>query len=535
MADSTPLLTTTQQNSPDESETPKFQYQHHYGTVENTIEQCIGDLSFAQFLQAVLVSIAWLFDAQQTFISIFVDAEPTWHCNTPDGSCNSSLTNICHLPNNSWSWDLPISTSTISEWNLECTGSLIVGLPASAFFIGCLLGGLLLSTLADSTLGRKKLLLLTCLLMSLAALATAFVTNVWMYSVLRFLSGFGRGAIGGCSLVLSSELVGKRWRGPVGIMGFVCFTLGFLSLPAMAYANRGSSWRNLYIWTSLPSIFYCIFIHLIVRESPRWLLVKGRKEEAISTLKSMATENENMKWSFSGLSLEQETWNNINFYSAIKVLLEKKWALGRLSMVMLTSFGIGMVYYGMPLGLGNLSFNLYLSVTFNAVSEFPSSLITFFVVEKIKRKSSLMVFGILSGICSVMSVVVGKQGWMRLQVGFELVSFFSACTAFNILLIYSLELFPTCVRNSAVSMVRQGVMLGGVFSPVVVGAGRKNNGFVSYGVFGLVISFSSLFVVCLPETKGKTLCDTMDEEEQKERKEIRSAIGCDNDTIAAGV
>ena len=87
----------------------------------------------------------------------------------------------------------------------------------------------------------------------------------------------------------------------------------------------------------------------------------------------------------SGVSFEQETWHNGNVYSAITMLVQKKWAFKRLSPVMVIDFGIGMVYYGMPLGLGNLPFNLYLSVTFNALSEITSSLFTILLIRKLNR------------------------------------------------------------------------------------------------------------------------------------------------------
>ncbi|GMN60704.1 hypothetical protein TIFTF001_029805 [Ficus carica] len=92
-----------------------------------------------------------------------------------------------------------------------------------------------------------------------------------------------------------------------------------------------------------------------------------------------------------------------------------------------------------------------------------------------------------------------------------------ACTADNIPLIFTVELFPTCVRNSALSMVRQALVFGGVFSPVLAAAGRRNS-FLSYGVFGVVIACLSLFAVCLPETRGRALFDTVDEEDQHKHK-----------------
>lgn len=267
---------------------------------------------------------------------------------------------------------------------------------------------------------------------------------------------------------------------------------------------------------------YCILVHFLVHESPRWLFVRGRKEEAVLTLKSMAQANQSpITMSFSNVLIEQESWN-VDIYSTIKILLNKRWAAKRLAAVMVGGFGIGMVYYGMPLGLGNLSVNLYLGVTLNALSELPASLITFFLIGKMKRKDSLLGFTILSGVCSVLCVVVGKVS-PSLQIAMELISFFSACSAFNMSLIYTLELFPTCVRNSAISMVRQALVFGGVFSPLLVAAGRTNN-FISFGVFGLVIGICGLPLVGLPETRGGTICDTMDEEEHKQNEKAAAAI-----------
>ncbi|XP_059664507.1 organic cation/carnitine transporter 3-like [Cornus florida] len=512
MADFTPFLSQSHSTEP---ETPTL-HKHQFYSLDDTIERCIGgDFGCVQFLQVLLVSLAWVFDAQQLFISVFADAQPTWHC-TNQLACNYTTTNICELPKNSWAWDLSPHTSIISEWSLECAGSFITGLPATSFFLGCMSGGLLLATLADSSLGRKNMLLLSCSLMSVAGLLTVILsTSVWIYSAFKFVSGFGRATVGTCSLVLSMELVGKKWRGEVGIIGFLCSTLGFLSLPLIAYLNRTSSWRILYLWTCIPTIIYCTSVYFFVPESPRWLFVRGRKEEFMATLKHIAQYNSSnlTRWSFSGMSIEHEPGNNTDLYSAVNIMLEKRWAIRRLLTLMVVGFGVGMVYYGLPLGVGNLGFNLYLAVTFNALSEVPASLISFFLARRLNRKSAVLGFTMVSGVCCVMCVVLVRD---ELQMLAEMASFFSACTAFNMLLIYTMELFPTCVRNSAVSMVRQALVFGGVFSPLL-------DGKASYGAFGVTTGCCGLFVACLPETRGGILCDTMDEEEQKERAAVAAA------------
>lgn len=87
---------------------------------------------------------------------------------------------------------------------------------------------------------------------------------------------FGRAGIGSCVLVLSTESVGKKWRGQIGIVGFFFSTLGFISLPALAYLNRSNSWRTLYLQTSISAILYCIIIQFCINESPNWLLEQGK-------------------------------------------------------------------------------------------------------------------------------------------------------------------------------------------------------------------------------------------------------------------
>nr|POF18325.1 organic cation/carnitine transporter 2 [Quercus suber] len=254
---------------------------------DETIEQIIGGFGWSQFLQALLVSVPTLIDAQQIFISIFADAHPKWHCNL-NATC-SQKSNICELPKSAWYWVDSSHKTIISEWGLECASSFIMGLPASSFFLGCLIDGFTLAIFGDFWLGRRKLLYLSRLTMCLASLLTAFSVNIWMYSALRLISGFGRAPIISCSLILLTERVGKRWRGQIGSIGFFSYTVGLMSLSAIAYLNRGSSWRKLYLYTSIPSISFCIMTYFFVYESPRWLSMQGRDKEAVDVLRGIAS------------------------------------------------------------------------------------------------------------------------------------------------------------------------------------------------------------------------------------------------------
>lgn len=519
MADSTtPLLS----NSPStknhqDQEFPKLN--DHFSSLEEIIEPFFGSctgIEWPQILQVILVSLACFFEAQQTFITIFTDVIPSWHCTQLNNTSCNSKSNVCQLSLTEWNWDKPIYTSILSEWSLHCSDNspILQGLPASSFFMGCLLGGLVLGLLGD-TIGRKTMLFFGCLIMSMASIFIAFSNNIWMYSALRILSGYGRAAIGSSVLVLCSESVGKQYQGKVGTTGFFMSTLGFLSLPCLAYFSRSYSWRVLYLWTSLPAIVYCMLLQFCVYESPRWLLSKGKVREASAILNTFIASH----FKNQCLNLDHKKLNFTTTGSdppLIKILLKKKWILGQLSLALAVGFGIGLMYYGMPLGLGNgnFSLNLYLSTGLNALLELPSFLIVFFLLEKCKRRSTLVGLSILSGVCGMLCMMASER--KVLQLVLELTSFFSACTAFDLLLIYTSELFPTSIRNAIVSIVWQAVVLGGVVSPVLVDAGGDSKyKILPYMVLGIMTSITGCLVIFLPETKGLEICKNIERQEKE--------------------
>ncbi|KAF5752980.1 hypothetical protein HS088_TW01G00898 [Tripterygium wilfordii] len=485
-------------------------------SVDKIIEQSLGGFGWVQLVQAFLVALSSLFDSLQTFISIFTDADPKWHCTNSNSSICNPNSNICNIPKSSWAWNGHSSETTVSAWGLECSSSFMTGLPASSYFMGSLLGGFVLAVFADSSIGRKKLLFLSCLAMSFTSAITVFSTNIWVYSALRFVCGICRVPIGTCNLVLLTEKVGKEWRGRVGVMEELFFTLGYLSLPGIAYLTKGSSWKSLYLATSIPTFCYCLVLLFFVSESPRWLLTQGRHEEAIVVLKTISSSTKSNPALLSQLSkldkpLEGET-SKPNHWSMIKKLFKKKWALQRMVGLLVPGFCIGLGYFGMALGVGNLDMNLYLSVTLNALLEIPSCVMTFLMIEKWSRKGSLITLCVLGGIFGIMTPFARIGG---IVIGLELAAFFCACTAYNVIMIYTVELFPTCVRNFVTTAVRQTLMFGAVFGPVIVSSWR-NNELLSYRVFGALLLVSGFFMVRLPETRGVALSDTIDEQEQKD-------------------
>ncbi|KAH9676948.1 Organic cation/carnitine transporter 2 [Citrus sinensis] len=607
MADPSPLLCQSNSCTDDQESSDQRSHKQSISSLDEIVEQGIGGFG------------------------VYTEAEPTWHC-LNNTTC-SSASNICMFPKSSWAWDgNPTTTALtiISEWGLECSSAFIKGLPAASHFTGCLLGIVFLATLADSSLGRKNLLFLSCLTMSVATSLTIFSNNLWIYSLLRFFSGISRATIGTCTIVLLTEKVGTEWRGLVVILDSFFFTIGTLTLPAIAYTNRSSSWTIIYLWTSIPTLVYSGLLYIFVSESPRWLFMQGRQEEAVEVIKSLSPIKDSNQLSLSlvsAVSFGHEpaaSSKESSFLSSIRELFVRRWALERTLALMVPGFGIGVVYYGMTLGIENLGFDIYLGVVFNALLEIPVWGIYFDKTShdeqvsgsriprtgifcrsqrlrwgdpvndgwrdvhswpRIKARSpsshdydngastseslggdgrglwegsdsreaykrvtnegkayvsDLSVGGITPGkhpVCSdlslctwefaekksyekrscIMAVVANdiSNAGKRMRIGLELASLFSAYIAYTVIFIYAIELFPTCVRNSATSIMRLAIIFAAIFSSVLVAAG-SNNEFVSYGVFGLVIICCGFFVICLPETRGSSLCDTIDQREHKD-------------------
>ncbi|KAH9622792.1 hypothetical protein KSS87_005689 [Heliosperma pusillum] len=494
-------------------------------TVDGVIEEHVGSLGMSQIIQVILVSLAWIFDAQGTLITIFSDAEPEkWICkgNNING-CNGIQSGkggafLCGLKPGSWEWVGGPKSSIIAEWGLICDHKFLAALPASLFFLGSLIGSGIYGRLADSILGRKKTLILACLLTAITSALTSLSPNLWVYGLFRFANGLARSGIGICCLVLATEVVGRKWRGQVGQYGFFFFTVGFLSIPIMAYYTR-TSWRSLYIVTSILPFIYSVVVLPFVSESPRWLLIRGRKEESLQVLSKFAKFNgKSLPTNLQLSDTISSNPNNDPNYSNM-TLWQCKWARARMCKAMVAGFGIGFVYYGVQLNVENMNFSKYFSTIINAVMEIPAVLVGSLLLSCTERRTlysySAYVTGVTCFTCMVFTKGRGGAIGSWVQLALEGIGFMTVSMAFDVLYIYAVELFPTNVRNFAVSLLRQALMLGASVAPLLVAVGRLSPT-LSFMVFGCAAVVSGLVSFWLPETKNAPLYETLEQQEKAE-------------------
>lgn len=112
-------------------------------TVDEVVEEYVGSFGFSQLLQVILVSLAWIFEAQSTLVTIFTDAQPeSWRCLGLDcgGIGGGDAASVCGLKQGTWEWNGGNKRSIIAEWGLVCDRRFLAALPASVYFLGSLIG-----------------------------------------------------------------------------------------------------------------------------------------------------------------------------------------------------------------------------------------------------------------------------------------------------------------------------------------------------------------------------------------------------------
>jgi MFS family permease len=160
-----------------------------------------------------------------------------------------------------------------------------VGIAASAYLVGAVLGALFFGWLTDR-LGRKKLFFITLAVYLMATAATAFSWNLWTFVVCRFFTGAG---IGGEYTAINStiqELVPARYRGWTDLVingsfwiGAALGAVGSIVLLDPAVLGGDFGWRAAFlIGATLGLVVF--LMRLWLPESPRWLMTHGRAAEA---------------------------------------------------------------------------------------------------------------------------------------------------------------------------------------------------------------------------------------------------------------
>ncbi|PVD29236.1 hypothetical protein C0Q70_11833 [Pomacea canaliculata] len=271
-----------------------------------------------------------------------------------------------------------------------------------------------------------------------------------------------------------------------------------------------------------PSIFY----HFIP-ESPRWLVSRGRRQEASAIVRHAARVNK-VVVSEKVLSLQdlQNDGPGVKFWQ----LFTHRRLLVRCLIVFFNWFIVTCIYYGLGLNVGSLSGDIYLNFLYASIAETLSYVLCLVLLNRIGRRTLhcfTMLLGGISCVAIILPVLFGDQNTAWVATALSMVGKFGISASFAIIYVFTAELFPTFVRNSIVGASSVSARFGSMASPYINSLSYYVSG--SFGValpsliFGGSAIVAGLASLWLPETHLRQLPETIEDAENFGKKKDKNS------------
>ena len=383
---------------------------------------------------------------------------------------------------------------------------------SASVLIGTFFGGLLLGYVTDR-IGRKPMFTFDLMLFSGCALLLFFVTAPWQVFVLGILMGLAVGADYSIGSPLLGEFAQRKTRGNYLGLLEIGWNVGYVVAYLIGYlinTYAADWWRVILGMSIVPAVISLIVRHGLP-ESPRWLVSKGRRKEAV------AIYRDQLDLQHPGDLLEepeQETKWMVLFsrqYIRRTLFASLSWSAIVMPYFALTFFGPDILK---ALGMGSGSL---LGALLGTIVALVGATISWYIVDKVGRRKVVILpmFG-CAGALFLASM------YLHMPIIFGVVAYFGYLFSYGIMSIttgiYPEEVFPSSVRASGVglssSVSRVAAAIGTWGLPPVKEHFGVSTVLIILGVvsaLGGILSFA-----WAPETNGKSLTETSHEADPHE-------------------
>ena len=380
------------------------------------------------------------------------------------------------------------------------------GLTVTATFAGMLVGAWFWGTISDY-IGRRTGFQLTVLIFALFGLLSAFAPSWELLLILRFVTGFGLGGALPLDFSLYSEFLPTENRGRNLVILESFWALGTIIAAGLAWLLVPSfGWRPL-LASSAVAAALVLWIRRSIPESPRYLAISGRQDEAREILAGIATEN--------GRPAPEQELVTGERQSGTAVAKLWKPGLRRMTLMLwITWFCISLAYYGIFTWLpqafvaqGFSSLQTYQNTFILALAQVPGYFSAAYLIERWGRRYTLGIYLIASGVFTFLFATV--TGFGGLLASAILMSFF-ALGAWAALYAWTPESYPTEVRTTGMGWASGMARVAGVITPTLGGIlfGVALLSALSTWAVAFVVGGIVVFVLGV-ETRRRALSDTV--------------------------
>ncbi|XP_046616201.1 uncharacterized protein LOC124303246 [Neodiprion virginianus] len=411
-----------------------------------------------------------------------------------------------------------------TNWNLVCDDAWLKVTSESLFMLGVLLGALVMGGLSDKY-GRKTILIWGSVLQLVTSLLVAAAQNMIMYIVCRTVLATSTNGLFVVSYVTAIETIGQRTRKPAAL-GSLFFIVGSLLTVCLAYFIR--NWRMLQVAFTIPTLVFLGSIWYIP-ESARWLITKGRLDEAKKILREASVENK-VELTRDALDNLLKTDNEISetriiektsIYDLLRYPIIRKRSL----ILFFVWFVNNATYYGLSWNAANLAGDVYVNSGIAAAVELPALLFMISTIDKCPRKVVLCGCMLLAA-TSLLSTILVPNDIPWATVSLAMIGKLSSAASYSTLYIFSMEQYPTTVRNIGVGASSAVARIAGVVTPLI-----NNLSQISVTlpllIYGCGSLMAGLLLLLLPETAKKKLPETIEELEEFKEKGKTIRMGFD--------
>ncbi|XP_035233011.1 organic cation transporter protein-like isoform X1 [Stegodyphus dumicola] len=495
----------------------------------------IGDHWCARSPEAILANVSveqWINESLPLVKTRTGDMERSRCTMYNDSYANGSITSSLYLKRhpikcNAWEYDLSFYEATIvDKWNLVCDREWMISITKTTYMVGFLLSSSLSGQISDR-IGRRRVVIGCLFVFLAAAFLTLLSESFLMFVILRFFIALGMTSLFTIAIVIFSEVVSAEYRTLYGMTYKYGWAIAYMLLPGIAWLIPDWFWLQLAItlpWLGLLCVFW------VVPDTPSWLLAQGKIDKAKEILLRAAKRNKkdiNATKAALEVFLSQKTKSEEKQKTTVFDLFKTP-ALRKCTLIIYFCwFIIGYIYYALSWNTNDLGGNPYITFFISGAVEVPSGLIFLFISRAIGNRKALLIGNLFSGLCLLLISLIPKDmTW--LTITFAMAGKFFNAASFDIVFIFTAEIFPTVVRNVGLGSSSSCARIGAMGAPFIRQLGDVTHPLVPLLVPGALSIISGLLLLLLPETKGEKLPDTLEEGEMFSRKQ-KLQLSSDNE------